>query len=43
LPIALPEQPAAPVGLITLKNRMITPVAQLFIDSARELAKDFKR
>jgi DNA-binding transcriptional LysR family regulator len=43
LPIVLPEQPAAPVGLITLKNRMISPVAQLFIDSARELAKDIKR
>jgi DNA-binding transcriptional LysR family regulator len=42
LPIALPEQPAAPVGLITLKNRTITPVAQIFIDAAREVARALK-
>ncbi len=29
----------APVGIATLKNRMITPVVQLFIETARELAK----
>src|SRR5215208_526393 len=28
-----------PVGIITLKNRTISPVAQLFIDCAREVAK----
>lgn len=28
-----------PVGIVTLKNRMLSPVAQLFIDSAREVAK----
>jgi len=28
-----------PVGIITLKNRTLSPVAQLFIDSAREVAK----
>jgi DNA-binding transcriptional LysR family regulator len=27
------------VGIITLKNRTLTPVAQLFIDCAREVAK----
>jgi hypothetical protein len=26
-------------GIITLKNRTLTPVAQLFIDCAREVAK----
>jgi len=43
LPVALPRQPTAPVGLITLKNRTITPVAQLFIDCAREVAKPLNR
>jgi DNA-binding transcriptional LysR family regulator len=28
-----------PVGIITLKNRTLSPVAQLFIDTAREIAK----
>jgi DNA-binding transcriptional LysR family regulator len=28
-----------PVSIITLKNRALTPVAQLFIDCAREVAK----
>jgi DNA-binding transcriptional LysR family regulator len=28
-----------PVGIVTLKNRTLSPVAQLFIDCARELAK----
>jgi DNA-binding transcriptional LysR family regulator len=28
-----------PIGVITLKNRSLTPVAQLFIDCAREVAK----
>jgi DNA-binding transcriptional LysR family regulator len=27
------------VGIVTLKNRTLTPVAQLFIDCAREMAK----
>ena len=30
---------SGPVGIITLKNRTLTPVAQLFIDCAREVAK----
>ncbi len=38
LPIALPGT-RKPVGLITLKNRMLTPLAQLFIDNIRAIAK----
>jgi molybdate transport repressor ModE-like protein len=37
LPAKLPELPR-PVGIVTLKRRMISPVAQRFIDSAREVA-----
>jgi DNA-binding transcriptional LysR family regulator len=37
LPIELPLAPQ-PVGIIWLKNRMMNPVAQLFIDCARGLA-----
>jgi DNA-binding transcriptional LysR family regulator len=39
---ALPIELASahtPVGIVTLKNRTLTPVAQLFIDCAREVAK----
>src|SRR5262249_13143799 len=28
-----------PIGLITLKNRTLSPVAKLFIDAARDVAK----
>jgi DNA-binding transcriptional LysR family regulator len=42
LPIELPIQPA-PVGIVTLKNRTISPVAQLFIKHAREVAKPLTR
>jgi len=28
-----------PVGIVTLKNRTLSPVAQLFIEHAREVAK----
>jgi DNA-binding transcriptional LysR family regulator len=38
LPVELPVR-LAPVGIITLKNRTPSPVAQLFIDHAREIAK----
>jgi DNA-binding transcriptional LysR family regulator len=38
LPIALATSPGA-VGIVTLKNRTLTPVAQLFIDCSREVAK----
>jgi DNA-binding transcriptional LysR family regulator len=38
LPVQLPALPR-PVGIISLKGRMISPVMQLFIDCAREVAK----
>ena len=38
LPIKVPVPPS-PVGIITLKRRTINPVAQLFIEHAREVAK----
>jgi DNA-binding transcriptional LysR family regulator len=38
LPVELPIPPL-PVGIMTLKNRTISPVARLFIDCARELTK----
>jgi len=38
LPIKFPV-PASPVGIITLKRRTINPVAQLFMEHAREVAK----
>jgi DNA-binding transcriptional LysR family regulator len=37
LPIELPAKPFS-IALVTLKNRTISPVAQLFIDCAREVA-----
>jgi molybdate transport repressor ModE-like protein len=38
LPIKFPV-PASPVGIITLKRRTINPVAELFIQHARDVAK----
>lgn len=38
LPVKMPVLPG-PVGIITLKGRTISPVAQLFIDCVREIAK----
>jgi LysR family pca operon transcriptional activator len=38
LPVALPNAPM-PIGLVTLKNRTLTPLAQLFIENVRALAK----
>jgi hypothetical protein len=38
LPIALPHT-RKPIGLITLKGRMLTPLAQLFITNVRAVAK----
>jgi DNA-binding transcriptional LysR family regulator len=38
LPMELPST-KQPIGLFTLKNRALSPVAQLFIDCAREIAK----
>jgi DNA-binding transcriptional LysR family regulator len=40
LPVKLPVQPP-PVGIVTLKNRTISPVARLFIDCARAVVKPF--
>src|SRR5262245_8203507 len=42
LPIQLQIRPG-PIGIITLKNRTIGPVAQLFIDCARKLARPFAK
>jgi DNA-binding transcriptional LysR family regulator len=38
LPIELPARPA-PVGIITLKNRTMSPIARLFIEQARIVSK----
>jgi DNA-binding transcriptional LysR family regulator len=38
LPVKLPSVPWG-IGIITLKDRTISPVAQLFIECAREIAK----
>jgi DNA-binding transcriptional LysR family regulator len=40
LPIELPSPPR-PVGIVTLKNRTLSPLAALFIDCARNLSKPF--
>jgi DNA-binding transcriptional LysR family regulator len=42
LPVALPNTPM-PIGLITVKNRLLTPVAQLFIDRIRARVKSLAR
>jgi DNA-binding transcriptional LysR family regulator len=38
LPVALPRQPR-PIMIATLKNRTLSPVAKLFIDYTREVAR----
>jgi DNA-binding transcriptional LysR family regulator len=38
LPVELPTT-HRPIAIITLTNRTLSPLAQLFIDCARELAK----
>ena len=38
LPVELPMA-RVPVGILTLKNRALGPVAKLFIEHAREVAK----
>src|SRR5205823_1225218 len=38
LPIDLGVR-APPVGIITMKNRTLSPVVQLFVDAARDVAK----
>jgi DNA-binding transcriptional LysR family regulator len=42
LPVKL-QHARVPVGIITLKNRTLSPVAQLFIETAREVAKPLAR
>jgi DNA-binding transcriptional LysR family regulator len=42
LPVELPIAPL-PFGIMTLKNRTISPVAQLFIDCTREITKPLAR
>src|SRR5262245_17971300 len=38
LPVELPLA-REPIGIVTVKNRTLSPVAKLFIDTAREVAK----
>jgi DNA-binding transcriptional LysR family regulator len=42
LPVALPNAPM-PIGLITVRNRTLTPMAQLFIDNIRARVKTLTR
>jgi DNA-binding transcriptional LysR family regulator len=42
LPVGLPTAPF-PIDVITLKTRTLSPVAQLFIDCAREVAKPLSK
>jgi DNA-binding transcriptional LysR family regulator len=42
LPVDLPTT-LVPVGIVTLKNRTLSPVAQLFIKRARDVAKAFAK
>jgi DNA-binding transcriptional LysR family regulator len=42
LPVELPMA-RRPNGIVTLKNRALSPVAELFIDCAREIAKPLAR
>jgi len=42
LPVDLPVPPW-PVGVMTLKNRAVSPVVQLFVDHARKVAKTLAR
>jgi len=42
LPIELPGT-ARPLALITLKNRTLNPLAELFADSTRDVAKRLRK
>jgi DNA-binding transcriptional LysR family regulator len=42
LPVKLPFA-EVPTGIVTLKNRTLSPVAQLFIDCAREIAAPLRK
>lgn len=41
LPVATPRNPY-PTGVVTLKNRTLSPVARLFIECAREVARPMR-
>jgi DNA-binding transcriptional LysR family regulator len=43
LPVELPYPPTMPVGLTTLKNRTLSPVAQTFMEFARQVARPLAR
>jgi len=42
MPARLPTE-LAPVGIVTLKNRTISPVARLFLQTVREVARPLAR
>ena len=42
LAVTLPTQPA-PVGIIRLRNRRLSPVAEVFIDAARNVARAMRK
>jgi DNA-binding transcriptional LysR family regulator len=42
LPVVLPVS-RAPIGIVTLKSRTLSPITRLFIDTARETAKPLAR
>jgi DNA-binding transcriptional LysR family regulator len=42
LPIKLPVQPR-PVGIVTVKNRTLSPIAKLFMECVHRTARDAKR
>jgi DNA-binding transcriptional LysR family regulator len=38
LPVGLPVQPK-PIGIVTMKNRTLSPAAELFVENVREVAR----
>jgi hypothetical protein len=42
LPVKSPAG-AYPIGILTLRNRTLSPLAQLFITCAREVAKQLEK
>lgn len=42
LPVNMTIEPY-PVGVVTLKNRTLSPIVRLFVDCAREIAKPFAK
>jgi DNA-binding transcriptional LysR family regulator len=41
VPVALPDQ-SSPVGIVKLKNRRLSPVAEIFIEAARSVAASMR-